>query len=350
MSFLSGAAKNSFAPASAYAPGVQATTQNLQPAIGAANEQYTRSQAGFNNLSDALYQQMNGGGPNLANQNLQNFTNQNVANQAALMGGQRGASSNVGLMARQIANQGANIQQNAAGQAASNVLAQQLAAQQQLGGVLSAQAGAANQNLGIQQGALQAQNQGILQNTQGMNTINANVAQQNNETNKGMLGGIGGTLATLGGTALGGPIGGAVAGQLVKPNSAGGGTGGGIFAAEGGQIPQQPVQQPQQPVIPQFLMNFAQGIRPNQVAMAQGGMAHSPMSPHDYRHGGNVVASNPQEKATVAGNSYSNDKIPAMVSEGEVVLDRDTMADKGPIGQMARALQQHIEAKKRGNK
>src|SRR4051812_48434649 len=44
----------------------------------------------------------NGTGPNPAQAMLNQSTGQNVANQAALMAGQRGAAGNVGLMARQV--------------------------------------------------------------------------------------------------------------------------------------------------------------------------------------------------------------------------------------------------------
>ncbi len=61
--------------------------------------------------------------------------------------------------------------------------------------------------------------------------------------------------------------------------------------------------------------------------------------------GGGVAAKNSKQKAKVAGDSFKNDKVPAMLSEGEVVMDRDTLADPGPVGQMARAVAKHIEAR-----
>lgn len=59
---------------------------------------------------------------------------------------------------------------------------------------------------------------------------------------------------------------------------------------------------------------------------AKGGMAKK----HDYRGGGNVKAHTPAQKAVKAGNSYSNDKIPAVLSEGEVVIPRSIMQGKDP--------------------
>jgi hypothetical protein len=81
-----------------------------------------------------------GNGPNPALAQLNQTTGTNVANQAALMAGQRGASSNVGLMARQAAQQGAATQQQAVGQAATTESQQQLNA-------LNAQAGIAGQQV-----------------------------------------------------------------------------------------------------------------------------------------------------------------------------------------------------------
>jgi len=61
--------------------------------------------------------------------------------------------------------------------------------------------------------------------------------------------------------------------------------------------------------------------------------------------GGGVNAASSKQKAKVKGDSLKNDKIPAMLSEGEVVMDRDTLADPGPVGQMARAVAKHIAAR-----
>lgn len=58
--------------------------------------------------------------------------------------------------------------------------------------------------------------------------------------------------------------------------------------------------------------------------------------------GGAVPAQKGQE-AVKEGDSYANDKIPALLSQGELVIDRETMSDKGPMGQMARALAAHIQ-------
>lgn len=298
MSFLSNVFKgatNDFTPGRAFGPNDKTQMSNFNAAQSQGQADYSHAQGGFDALTAALQQQMNGGGPNLANQNLQNFTGQNIANQAALMGGQRGASSNVGLMARQIGQQGANIQQQAAGQSASNVLQQQLAAQQQLGGALSSQGQLANQYYGTAVNGQNAQNANIMGDIQGANRIGSEQAGQNASMNRGIMGGLGN-----------------VAGSLA-------GLGGGKekFFAQGGQV-----QQPQQPLPPSWQQNFLSGLKPpvNAQMMAQGGL---PFAPHDYRQGGEVKASNPKQKAIKSGNSLANDKIPAMLSEQEVVLPRE---------------------------
>jgi hypothetical protein len=66
------------------------------------------------------------------------------------------------------------------------------------------------------------------------------------------------------------------------------------------------------------------------------------------KRGGKVKAANASEKAVKKGDSLENDKVPAMLSEGEGVIDRETMQDPGHIGQMARVVMAHINRKKSG--
>ena len=58
--------------------------------------------------------------------------------------------------------------------------------------------------------------------------------------------------------------------------------------------------------------------------------------------GGKVKADGKGQEAKVNHDSYSNDKVPALLSQGEVVIDKDTLNDPGQIGQMARAVAHHI--------
>lgn len=190
-------------------------------------------QNGIQNQSN-VYNQLqgvaNGQGPNPAQAMLSQATGQNVQNQAALMAGQRGSGSNAGLIARQAAIQGANTQQQAAGQAATLQANQSLGALNQLGGI-------AGQQVGQQAGAVQNLNQNfqneqsnVLSAIQGQN--NSNVAMQSNINNANA--GIAGINAAAQNKMTGSLInsaGGAAAGLLAqggmvrKPYAEGGAVG-----------------------------------------------------------------------------------------------------------------------------
>jgi len=233
-----------------------ATAANLQPGTNAGqiNNAYTgatnalNAQIGLTNtltpqaaqavaneeaLSNQLAQRAAGGGPNPALAQLNQATGQNVANQAALMAGQRGAGANVGLIARQAAQQGAATQQQAVGQAATLEAQQQIAAQQeqaQLEANRVAQAGQGVTGLNT----AEQNEQGILQNA---NTSfnNANVGMQSNINN------INAQTAAANQAAKTGVLSGAI-------NGAASAISGGVFAhggevkmADGGPIQPSPL-------------------------------------------------------------------------------------------------------------
>lgn len=175
-----------------------AQQQGLVNALGAQNGLGNQS-AVFNQLQGVA----NGTGPNPAQAQLNQSTAQNIAQQGALMGSQRGAGANTGLLARQIAQNGAGIQQQAAGQAATMQANQQLNAMNQLGGLANTQAanqiGATNQyNQGVQN-----EQQQQLNAIQGQN--NANVAMQSNinNSNVGMQSNINNANASIANTNAG---------------------------------------------------------------------------------------------------------------------------------------------------
>lgn len=218
--------------------------QNLAGQLAAANGVGTQGAAvsGLQNLANQQagtaqqYQNIaNGTGPNPAMAALNQATGTNVANQAALMAGQRGAGANVGLLARQAAQQGANTQQQAVGQGATMQAQQQLGAlsgltaqqqaqaatQQAIGGLgttqVGQQAGLLGQNAGVASGLTgqalgaaaqnasigagltgQAQNQ-IAQN---MGQANSQIAQQ--QAQQGQLAGLSSTQAAQQQAALSG--------------------------------------------------------------------------------------------------------------------------------------------------
>lgn len=182
-----------------------------------------QAQNGVQNQTNSYNQMQDlaaGRGPNPAQAMLNNSTGQNVAATAALMAGQRGAGANAGLIARQAANAGAGIQQNAAGQAAA------LQAQQSLNAMTNASNIAQNQ-VNQQGQATQGYNtaaqneQNILQ---GANSAynNASVGMQSNINNAN-------AMISQGNQAAGN----AVTGGIIK--AVGGGAVGGLFGAEGGE-------------------------------------------------------------------------------------------------------------------
>lgn len=299
MSFISNAfgAQNSYTPAGQPMNIAQTST---------ANQNYGVANTGLVNLSEALQNQMNGGGPNVANAQLQQATAQNVNDQASLAAGQRGAAQNVGLIARQAANVGANAQQQAAGQSATNVLQQQISAQQQLAGVLGTQGQLANANYGVAQGGVSNDN-----------TVGAGVAGQNAATNAGLINNVMNT--------------GSKAAKL----------GGGAPMANGGPVQGQPAPM-------DFSSAFVSGVRPTM--MASGGSVHLPFAPMDYRGGGTVRAQAPQQKAQVPGNSLENDKIPIMASEGEIVLPRTVTQSPNAPQLAAQLVSQVMQGKHKGGK
>lgn len=199
----------------------------LLPQVGSAVENQ-------NFLANQYAQMAQGQGPNPAQTELNTATGQNVANQASLMAGQRGASANAGLIARQAAQQGAQTQQQAVGQAATLEAQQQIAAQQNLANLTNnqvAQAGnatsAANTGQQNEQNILQNANTSLNNAAVGMqsnlNNVNSQSAIANQNANAqtssgltklasnipvigSLFGAKGGQVGTDFGMAEGGPI------------------------------------------------------------------------------------------------------------------------------------------------
>lgn len=186
----------------------------------------TQAQNGLGNQS-SVYNQMqgvaNGTGPNPAQAQLAQATGANTANQAALMAGQRGSSSNVGLMARQAAQQGGANQQQAAGQAATLQANQSLNALGQMGGLANTQAAQQAAATGALNNAVQGQEGQVLGSIQGANNANVGMQSNINNANAGLA-----STTMQGQQAL---IGGGM-------NAAGSAMSGGM-RAEGGEISQK---------------------------------------------------------------------------------------------------------------
>ncbi len=344
--------------------GQQALATTLAPQAATA----VQNQNALANQYAAMAQ---GRGPNVAQNQLNQATGQNVAQQAALMAGQRGSGANAGLLARQNAMQGAGIQQQAAGQAATLGAQQQIAAQNNLANLSNAQisqtgqaatglSSAAQGEQGILQGANNAFNNSIV----GMQSNINNVNSQTSAANQNMAGN------TMGGIMKG-----------VSAISS--------MFAEGGEVDQEPTDLgkftpapsdagsspniPGTSALPADQTNFSDsmgggskgggggggGIMGLAAMLAKGGPIHSD---HYHAHvsnyfakGGKVPAMvSPGEiyltpenvhkvvnegadplkigqriggKAKVKGDSYKNDTIRADLDEGGVVVDRKNAMD-----------------------
>lgn len=344
------------------------------------------------NVYDQLQGVANGTGPNPAQAMLNQQTGQNVANQAALMAGQRGASSNVGLMARQAAQQGAATQQQAVGQGATMQANQSLNALNSMGSMAntmaSNQIGQTNANTSAQQGeqssllgAQNAYNAAQVSNNSNVNNANASLANTQMGTQAGAIGGISNAVGVLGGIvpkAHGGMIekkyadGGAVSAYPGQSEF-------GSFIHEMSQ-PQSPGQEgspqgnnsPEQNKSLQNGMSGASqaglkgmmesGAAPSTGLMAGGAgdavMEAAPLAMMAAHGGGVPAAVSPGEKylspqavqaveqganpmqvgKTIPGqpkvggakDSYKNDTVPTTLQEGGIVVPRSKTQSKNP--------------------
>lgn len=188
--------------------GALGTQQNLVNTLAPQTSSAVNNQNMLANQYSAMAQ---GQGPNPAQDQLAQATAKNVANQSAMMAGQRGAAGNVGLMARQAAQQGASTQQDSAGQAATLGAQQQIAAQGNLANLSNnqiSQAGQATTGLN----SAQQNEQSVLQNANtsynnaavgmqsNINNVNSQTAAANQNAATNTMGGI--TSAFTGGGLL----------------------------------------------------------------------------------------------------------------------------------------------------
>lgn len=227
--------------------------------FGAGIDQATQAALDGNgaqqNFINALTAQSQGQGPSVAQNMLQQATDQNIQGQAGAMASAKGM--NPALAARLIAQNGAATQQQSVGQMATLRAQEQLGTQGLLGQALANQR---SQNIGLAgtlAGAQQGQNALGLQNSLGTQQINAGVAAGNQQANldaQRINAGVAGQNADFQGKILGGLAGGLGAAMIPK--------------AHGGPIP---------------------------------------------------------GTAAVAGDSPSNDTVPAILSPGEVVLPRSVV-------------------------
>jgi hypothetical protein len=339
-----------------YSPIVATGANTAAAGYNQFNQNLEQEQA----LNSQLGQIAAGQGPNPAQTVLAQNTATNVANQGALMAGQRGASSNVGLIARQAAQTGAATQQAAVGQAATNQANQSLNAvgQQQTllgntGSQITSEQNANTGLLGTAASAQNAQNNTNVANAGMAQGINAQTAQNNanavNSTESGLLGGAGSIASSL--FASGGDV---EAPSSPEPNSpsvnipsfvttpssssssssgsAGGGGSGlgslvGLAAAafaKGGNICAGPHG---------HVAAFLSGGGPVEAMVSPQERYLNPEEVRKVVHEGAdplKLGKVFKGKAKKAGDSLKNDTIPATLEEGGCVLPRHVTKMKGP--------------------
>jgi hypothetical protein len=241
-------------------------------------------------LSEQLAAMGRGEGPSAAQAMLQKEAGNVAAQQAALMGSQRGASQNVGLVGRQAAQAGLQAQQQAASQAAIQRANEQFGAMEQLRALSGQQVGQQQAGLGMYgQSSLQAQGQ----------ALDAVAAQQKAQA--------GVEAATAGAQAdIFKGITGAVGKAFLKK-------------AEGGMIPsslnplsednQMPEMEKEESIVDMLI---------NAQRMA---------------HGAKVPGT-----AKVDGDSEKNDTVPALLSPGEIVVPRSAAKDPEKAAAFAKSV------------
>jgi len=235
-------------------------------------------------LSGQLGQMAQGLGPSVGEAVLQKQAGDITAQQAALMGSQRGASQNVGLVGRQAAQAGMQAQQQAASQAAIQRAGEQLSAIQQLQALSGQQVGQQQAGLGMYgQSALQAQQQ-ALQAQQAQEAARTSMAQTRESTRGSILGKTLDFAAALKGKAEGGEV---------KPEEA--------FD----------------------IVEFLNAVKP---------MAHGEKIPG---------------KAKVDGDSLKNDTVPALLSPGEIVVPRTAAKDPEKAAAFAKSVAMRSSKKKK---
>lgn len=329
----------------------------LQAQNGLGNQQdvFQQQQA----LANQLQGVANGTGPNPAQAQLAQATGANVSNQAALMAGQRGASANTGMIARQAGMQGGAAQQQAAGQAATLQAQQQIAAMQQLQGQQANMAGLASQQAGQTQQGLNSYGQMAGgqyatitgQQTQA-NNMNMQMAQQRAAAENNMMGNLLGAAGTVVGGIYGGPAGAAAGGAIGSSIGSGmggssssgtqgtGGAANGDWAslpgATGGEVHKDgfntPLPSKYRSKAAQHMMMAEGGKVP--LLLSPGEVKLSPQQAQAVAQGAKPMAMGKEVpgKAKVGGakNSYSNDTVKDSAEPGSIILPRSVTQSKNP--------------------
>ena len=316
---------------------IQQSLQGVQTGMTSQQQllQALQNQQGLQNQSNVYGQLQNvvaGQGPNPAQAMLNQQTGQNVANQAALMAGQRGASSNVGLMARQAAQQGAATQQQAVGQGATLQAQQSLGALGQAGALANQQAqqqiGQTNQNVAAAQN-LYGQQVGA-QNA--YNQQQAGLAQSQMGMTGGLLGGALSGLGTyMGLSSLAGGAAGATAGSGLAGSAGLGSTL--LVAAKGGDVSKLPGISSPKSHFAKAALSMAKGG--NVPAMVAPGEVYlTPKDVQKVKSGASPlkVGEKIKGKAPVPGavNDYRNDVVQKDLKSGGIIVPNKETKSENP--------------------
>lgn len=358
--------------------GVQLTNDRNAEAEGINQYQKflqaIQAQGGLQKQGDVygqLQQIASGQGPNPAQAMLDQATGTNVANQAALMASARGVNANPGLIARQAANVGANVQQQAAGQGAVMQANQALGAIGQAGQLANTMAGQELQgqntfnNLVQNQraqtlGAAQSYNDALVKNTSSQNTANSAIAQGNQAFQAGTVGSIAKGAGMAAGLAHGGQVpmyaegtpDAPIASPLASPDVATQGAGApqsatAKFLKGVGESTAYTADNPQARAMGKAGADVGSSIGQGIGSLFKPGAAPSggagagimqtagPASTMMIARGGSVGSKLKEGgkvpgQAKVKGDSYANDTVAAKLSPGEVVIPRSVMQSKDP--------------------
>ncbi len=309
-----------------------------QQQLGALNQQ--------GDLAKSLFGQLSGNAPSIAQQQLKQSTDQNVANAFAMAQGRNNPGA-----ARMVANQAAQARQMGAGQGSLLRAQENQYNTGMLGNLLNNMYGGYSGIRGQDQSMYGALNQSALQNLGGQTNLNSQIAQMNMAYDQARAGalkgaqdnaiggkllnaaaGIGGAFATGGMSSMLGGLGGGGGGggggqraapsyysQPAGPTMYGGGfyTGAGQQYAHGGTVS----------VMGDTRCPGCGHMKSDCVCMAMGGVVPG------YAKGG-------------ATDSKAFDVVPAMLSPGEIVLPRSvTKAKDAP--DKAKAFVEAIRQKNR---
>lgn len=355
-----------------------------------------QNQNGLQNQSQ-VYGQLqgiaNGTGPNPAQAMLNQSTGQNVANQAALMAGQRGAGANAGLLARQAAQIGSGIQQNAAGQAATLQANQSLNAINSAGGLANTQAANQIGQVNANTSAAQSEQQALLNAQAAVNNAKVGMQSNINNVNGSLIGtGMQGQQKLIGGLMSGAGAAMGAEGGVVRHMADGGDASAfsgpqsrfGQFLNSQSSISSPDIGSSQVPADNSDALlkggkDLGTGIKgminkskdsgtpmagePTMsvapMAAARGGKVPAILSPgekylkpeeaREVAQGkanpsqvGKIIPGKPKYK----GNNYANDVVPAELEEGGVVIPNSVMQSKDPVRGAADFVRKTLAKKK----